>query len=1132
MTEESIFAKALTVRPPAERPAYLAKVCAGDPALLARVRDLLRAHESAGSFLLVPARLQSDLLGGIPAGRSAAGGAARGVEPTITHGSTPGGLGPEGRIFDFLAPPRKPGSLGRLGHYEVLEVVGRGGMGVVFRAFDETLQRVVAIKTMAGDLAASATARKRFTREAQAAAAICHEHVVTIHAVDEDYRPPYLVMQFIEGASLQEKVNWTGPLDPAVVLRIGIEAAYGLAAAHKQGLVHRDIKPANILLEAGTERVKITDFGLARAGDDATLTRDGMIAGTPAYMSPEQAEGRPVDHRSDLFSLGSVLYAMGTGLSPFRGGTAVSVLKRVCHEEPRPLREANPDAPEWLAAIITKLHAKDPAGRYQSAAEVAGVLARRLAILQRAPAAAPPEAPDAAELLRKRLGLVLPPTLADGSLADARPRPARARRLVRAAALAGALAILAAGLAEGTGITHLAAAARRSLRPAVVEAQAAPAPPPVAGPAPPTPAAEPARPAITPEPAWLAEVEGLGPEPLAAAVVARLIALNPEFDGAATPLIEGGEVTGLRLLTDAVADISPLKALPRLAELTAEGSLVGEGRLVNLEPLRGRRLRKLAVGRNRVAVLDALTGMPLRELQCAANPVRDLAPLAGMPITALGFRATRVKDLAPLGGMKLHDLDVGLTEVADLGPLAGMPLETLNLEGSKVVDLAPLAGLPLRSLDLTGLGVTDLAPLAGMKLTRIRFEGAAIRDADVLREMPLEWVECSFQPGRDAPVFRGIASLQQINGKAVEDFWRQADAAAKAPALMRRVADFKARARVDFLQGQNVKAIDGITKALAIAPEDAESLALRGDGHHALGHLNEALDDFNRAVAADPDSADIRAGRGYVQLDVAPMDPATQEEALADFDAALKLDPANAEAHLGRFFISRLRRHGKHTKGEAARLHAAADKGRKAALKLDPTLAPYVAGGFVSVRLRRTTAERQRQADLASNSARALELRREELARFQTEDHQRDLMTAQLMINVQAAQWTAEATRWRAVAQQEAAAMQRNSALLQQQFWFNQARQGVQVAATPAAPPPQWTQPAVAGQQAAPQVQQPMILPNQGFPTLQPPPAMQGQQQVQQPMILPNQGTPTLNTPEPAAAPHPAAPTHDPHHKP
>src|SRR5262249_30816777 len=172
------------------------------------------------------------------------------------------------------------------------------------------------------------------------------------------------------------------PLPVLEILRIGLQIAEGLAAAHRQGLIHRDIKPANILLENSVERVKITDFGLARAVDDASLTRSGVIAGTPAYMSPEQAGGERVDPRSDLFSLGSVLYALCTGHPPFRANTAMAVLKRVCDDTPRPIREINPEIPEWLCAVVARLQAKDPGQRYESAAEVAALLSRRLAQLQ------------------------------------------------------------------------------------------------------------------------------------------------------------------------------------------------------------------------------------------------------------------------------------------------------------------------------------------------------------------------------------------------------------------------------------------------------------------------------------------------------------------------------------------------------------------------------------------------------------------------------------------------------------------------------------------------------------------------------------------------------------------------------
>jgi WD40 repeat protein/predicted Ser/Thr protein kinase len=285
--------------------------------------------------------------------------------------------------LEFLDPSENPEHLGRLGHYEILEVLGRGGMGVVLKAFDSALHRVVAIKVLAPQLATSLAARKRFEREARAVAAISHEHIVAIYAVEETKGLPYLVMEYVAGVSLQDRLDRSGAQELKEILRIGMQAAKGLAAAHAQGLVHRDIKPANILLHNGVERVKITDFGLARAMDDASVTQSGYVAGTPQYMAPEQARGEAIDHRADLFSLGSVLYALAAGRPPFRGSTAMAVLRRVSEENPQPLAEINSDIPLWLAEIIAKLHAKNPAERFQSAQEVAEVLGERLAQLQR-----------------------------------------------------------------------------------------------------------------------------------------------------------------------------------------------------------------------------------------------------------------------------------------------------------------------------------------------------------------------------------------------------------------------------------------------------------------------------------------------------------------------------------------------------------------------------------------------------------------------------------------------------------------------------------------------------------------------------------------------------------------------------
>jgi hypothetical protein len=276
--------------------------------------------------------------------------------------------------LEFLSPSDDPTKLGRLGPYEIVKVIGRGGMGIVLKGFDTALNRYVAIKVLAPQWIHSAAARLRFAREAKAAAAVMHEHVIAIHAVDSANEVPYLVMPFIDGISLQDRIDRDGPLELKEILRISVQIAEGLAAAHAQNLVHRDIKPANILLENGVERVVITDFGLARAVDDASFTRSCFIAGTPEYMAPEQANGELVDHRIDLFSLGSVMYALCTGQSPFRRETTMAVLRQICEGTPRTIREINPNIPVWLERIIARLHAKNPADRYQTAGETAKLL--------------------------------------------------------------------------------------------------------------------------------------------------------------------------------------------------------------------------------------------------------------------------------------------------------------------------------------------------------------------------------------------------------------------------------------------------------------------------------------------------------------------------------------------------------------------------------------------------------------------------------------------------------------------------------------------------------------------------------------------------------------------------------------
>ncbi|MGL4551606.1 MAG: serine/threonine-protein kinase [Gemmataceae bacterium] len=263
----------------------------------------------------------------------------------------------------ILSPPQRPDEIGRLAGYRVLGVIGSGGMGVVFRAEDPRLEREVALKAMLPALAAHATARQRFLREARAAAALQHDRIVTIYEVGEDRGVPFLAMPFLRGETLEARIGRDAPVADGEIRRIGRELAEGLAAVHDRGLVHRDIKPGNVWLEGEAGRVKVLDFGLARARGDSQLTQDGSIVGSPAFMAPEQAKRQPTDARADLFSFGVVLYLMASGRLPFEGDDALSTLFAVTTADPAALPGVAPD----LAALIVRLLAKDPADRPQTA---------------------------------------------------------------------------------------------------------------------------------------------------------------------------------------------------------------------------------------------------------------------------------------------------------------------------------------------------------------------------------------------------------------------------------------------------------------------------------------------------------------------------------------------------------------------------------------------------------------------------------------------------------------------------------------------------------------------------------------------------------------------------------------------
>ncbi|MFQ5720370.1 MAG: serine/threonine-protein kinase, partial [Acidobacteriota bacterium] len=272
-----------------------------------------------------------------------------------------------------------------LGRYRVLDRIGEGGMGSVYVAEDTSLHRKVALKVLRPEVSGDATRLDRFRREAQAVAALNHPNIVTIHSIEESPEGPFMTMELVRGKGLDQLVSGDG-LSVQRMLEIVQPLVKALVAAHGGGITHRDLKPANIMVTDDGE-VKILDFGVAKlhaTGDSGehtqmptqTLTADGAIMGTVPYMSPEQVQGKPVDHRADIFSLGAVLYEMATGHRPFVGETTADVASGILRDIPQPIADTRPDIPEPLARIVTRCLEKEPELRYQSAEDIQTALAK------------------------------------------------------------------------------------------------------------------------------------------------------------------------------------------------------------------------------------------------------------------------------------------------------------------------------------------------------------------------------------------------------------------------------------------------------------------------------------------------------------------------------------------------------------------------------------------------------------------------------------------------------------------------------------------------------------------------------------------------------------------------------------
>jgi serine/threonine protein kinase/Leucine-rich repeat (LRR) protein len=691
-----------------------------------------------------------------------------------------------------------------LGNYVLLDKLGAGGMGQVYKAQHRRMDRIVAVKMLPTKLTKSKTAVARFAREVKAAARLSHSNIVAAFDADDANGVHFLVMEYVEGSDLSALVKKNGPLPVDQAVNFVVQAARGLEFAHGEGVVHRDIKPANLLLNA-KGIVKILDMGLARieASENAVplseLTGAGAVMGTVDYIAPEQAENtKDADARADIYSLGCTLFYLLTGEAPYQGDTLMARLLAHSRNPIPSLRAARGEVPEQVEAVFRKMVAKQVHDRYQSMTDVIADLEKCGAGQQAAIVS------DQALGIGDDSGLMTflkdipPPTVhkaRSSTLHASKAAMPRGKLIWMVGGGALGVALLAGGFGLIVSLMGGGDTPREEARAADSADEASPFSENRDGTA--------SGPEMPDFEQWLEHVAALPAEEQVAAVRKRLLELNPGFNAVIRAAYENDEVTELTFNTQGVRDITPVRALKGLKSLNCLGVRNRIGDLSDLSPLSGMPLTSLNCSTSQVADLSPLKGMPLVSLNCGGTNVHDLSPLAGaplkeliitgtpvasldavrgMPLQILRCMGTRITDLSPLEGMQLTELNLVRVPISDLGPLRGMPLVSLNCNNSRVSDLSPLAGMPLTDLHCQNTLVADLSPLKEMPLTRLGCNRALVTDLSPLAGLPLETLICDFNPERDAEILRSIKTLQTINGVPVADIWRELDAKKTEPA--------------------------------------------------------------------------------------------------------------------------------------------------------------------------------------------------------------------------------------------------------------------------------------------------------------------------------------------------------------
>ena len=814
-----------------------------------------------------------------------------------------------------------------LGNYLLLEKIGQGGMGQVFKARHQRMDRLVAIKVLPAAMTKDVASIARFEREVKAVARISHPNIVGAYDADCASGIHFLVMELVDGSDLSVLVRKNGSFSIEKAINYIIQAAKGLEAAHSEGIVHRDIKPANLLVDKkGT--VKILDMGLARLNGcpeeplQVDLTSTGTIMGTADYMAPEQAMNtRTADARADIYALGCSLYYLLTAKTMYSGTTIME--KLVAHrEQPIPsLRAARPEVPEELEAIFNKMIAKNVADRYQTMTALIADLDKCSQI--KGPTAVIPGPADPANPnLRNPLnGFSLEPPRAISPTAVTTPQSSNRKTL----GLFGAAMLLVAMLAavvvsvktrDGTllvevdqaGATvqvddkdtvHVTQAGGKgtvsiSVDPGKhrlkiekdgfavfgkdfemkaggktpIKAELVPL------------VEKPAMVAVKPAPLpgtktqlffqspgfdqWINGVSALPAEKQVVSVSKKLVELNPGFDG---KLTGWRDETAPAIENDVVVSMGFFT--DSVTDISPVRAFAGLTRLM---------CRESKVGNGQLADLSPLNGMKLEHLSVSATQVSDLSALNGMPLTDLVIQNTQVADLSPLQGMKLTYLHCAGSKVSDLSPLKGMPLMQLQIEWTQVSDLSPLKGMPLTSLHVDATHIANLSALKGMPLESITFFKTQVSDISPLQGMNLTYLRF------DSTL---VADISPLKDMPLKELW----------------LDFTPERDTALLR--SIKTLEGINgKPAAEFCEKVE--AYRATAKRPLAYQSPGFDEWVKQTSALPVDEQVNAvSKRLVELNPGfdgKMTPTIEDEKLVRLeivtDAVTDISPIKALVNL------------------------------------------------------------------------------------------------------------------------------------------------------------------------------------------------------------------------------------------